>query len=99
MGPIWGQQYPGGPHVGLMNLAIWVVITIVSSIPTPTQQFGCEGPSIHPSIRPAICPFVEGMVSGAFLGLLWHFSFKYHMHIPFVTILNPVYFGGALISH
>ena len=24
MGPIWGQQDPGGPHVGPMNLAIWV---------------------------------------------------------------------------
>ena len=23
MGPIWGQQDPGGPHVGLMNFAIW----------------------------------------------------------------------------
>ena len=23
MGPIWGWQDPGGPHVGPMNLAIW----------------------------------------------------------------------------
>ena len=23
MGPIWGQQDPGGPHVGPMNIAIW----------------------------------------------------------------------------
>ena len=23
MGPIWGRQDPGGPHVGPMNLAIW----------------------------------------------------------------------------
>ena len=23
MGPIWGRQGPGGPHVGPMNLAIW----------------------------------------------------------------------------
>ena len=27
MGPTWGQQDPGGPHVGPMNLAIWEVIT------------------------------------------------------------------------
>ena len=26
MGPIWGRQDPGGPHVGLMNFAIWVII-------------------------------------------------------------------------
>ena len=25
MGPIWGRQDPGGPHVGPMNLAIWAV--------------------------------------------------------------------------
>ena len=23
MGPIWGQQDPGGPYVGPMNFAIW----------------------------------------------------------------------------
>ena len=26
MGPIWGQQDPGEPHVGPMNLAIWEAI-------------------------------------------------------------------------
>ena len=25
MGPIWGRQDPGGPHVGQMNFAIWVL--------------------------------------------------------------------------
>ena len=25
MGPIWGRQEPGGPHVGPMNFAIWVL--------------------------------------------------------------------------
>ena len=23
MGPTWGRQDPGGPHVGTMNFAIW----------------------------------------------------------------------------
>ena len=26
MEPIWGRQDPGGPHVGLMNFAIWAYI-------------------------------------------------------------------------
>ena len=26
MGPIWGRKGPGGPHVGPMNFAIWVVV-------------------------------------------------------------------------
>ena len=29
MGPIWGRQDPGGPHVGPMNLAIWVYGTLM----------------------------------------------------------------------
>ena len=24
LGPIWGRQIPGGPHVGLIIFAIWV---------------------------------------------------------------------------
>ena len=27
IGPIWGRQDPGGPHVGPMNLAIWDIHT------------------------------------------------------------------------
>ena len=30
MGPIWGRQDPGGPHVGPMNLAIWVAYRCVN---------------------------------------------------------------------
>ena len=26
MGPIWGQQDPGGPRVGPMNFAIWGIM-------------------------------------------------------------------------
>ena len=29
LGPTWGRKDPGGPHVGLMNLAIWVSISII----------------------------------------------------------------------
>ena len=28
MGLIWGQQDPGGPHVGPINIAIWVILPI-----------------------------------------------------------------------
>ena len=28
MGPIQGQQDPGGPHVGPMNLTIWIDILV-----------------------------------------------------------------------
>ena len=26
VGPIWGRQDPGGPHVGPMNLALWDIL-------------------------------------------------------------------------
>ena len=29
MGPIWGRQDPGGPHVGCMNFAIWAETNII----------------------------------------------------------------------
>ena len=32
MGPTWGRQDPGGPHVGHVNLAIWVLLQDNSSI-------------------------------------------------------------------
>ena len=33
MGPIWGRQDPGGPHVGPMNLAIWGDVTTWKCFP------------------------------------------------------------------
>ena len=28
VGPIWGRQDPGGPHVGPMNFALWVTTLV-----------------------------------------------------------------------
>ena len=33
MGPIWGRQGPGGPHVGPMNVAIWVTTRSLFFLP------------------------------------------------------------------
>ena len=32
MGPTWVLSAPGGPHVGLMNLAIWVTVLLCSDM-------------------------------------------------------------------
>ena len=32
MGPIWGRQDPGGPHVGPMNFAIWGCLDDASGV-------------------------------------------------------------------
>ena len=29
MGPIWGRQDPGGPHIGPMNFAVWVDFNVI----------------------------------------------------------------------
>ena len=33
MGRIWGQQDPGGPHVGPMKFAIWVYMFHTTDLP------------------------------------------------------------------
>ena len=39
MGPTWGRQDPGGPHVGPMNLVIWVMLCACSlTLPLPSSQ-------------------------------------------------------------
>ena len=32
MGPTWGRQDPGGPHVGHINLAIWLADNRVAQL-------------------------------------------------------------------
>ena len=40
MGPIWGWQDPGGPHVGPMSFAIWDVKATAGVMdPTPNGSF------------------------------------------------------------
>ena len=42
MGPIWGQQDPGGPYVGPMNLVMWVGGNVMDDHSmTVTQGHGC----------------------------------------------------------
>ena len=36
IGPTWGRQYPGGPHVGPMNLAIWGILN--TSVPIVSSE-------------------------------------------------------------
>ena len=54
IGPIWGRQDPGGPHVGPMNFAIWVDIawnvwttTVLPSPPIPWGAHCLYSLSVH----------------------------------------------------
>ena len=39
MGPIWGRQDPGVPHVGPMKYAIWVPLISTVTIPAVAVVF------------------------------------------------------------
>ena len=40
MGPIWGRQDPGGPHVGPMNFVLWDPILCFSEYDASNDQLG-----------------------------------------------------------
>ena len=40
MGPSWGRQVPGGPHVDPMNFDIWVALSTLSAIQYSNKQNG-----------------------------------------------------------
>ena len=51
MGPIWGRQDPGGPHVGPMKLAIWDLSMLIHVHLMPMKQHWIPWISNHmPSI-------------------------------------------------
>ena len=45
MGPTWVLSAPRGPHIGIMNLVIWVIWILLSAIITASQHARCGWPS------------------------------------------------------
>ena len=41
MGPVWGRQDPGGPHVGPMNFAIWDAFKSIPAAPLTMVTIAC----------------------------------------------------------
>ena len=62
MGPIWGQQGPGGPHVGPMNFAIW------DGIWNHKQPF----PLDHSNQKQRKYPWITDSLSGESTGGQWN---------------------------
>ena len=60
MGPIWGRQDPGGPHVGPVNFAIWGVASHRISVQWRhlTSGFTQEGTCLMVSHRKTFIPKV-----------------------------------------
>ena len=50
MGPIWGRQDPGGPHVGPMNSAIWYIAMLATLRPCSYIQKDLAGTKTRRSL-------------------------------------------------
>ena len=55
MGPTWGRQYPGGPHVGPMNIVIWV----------RSVNFRAVSEQLQRNVKPCYYTFVNEFVNHA----------------------------------
>ena len=79
MGPTWGRQDPGGPHVGPMNLAIWEAFSTYAqqSINTakleedPTTKEGMLTAGRSQIFLTEMVPQVVLSIPGFFSGLQW----------------------------
>ena len=55
MGPTWVLSVPDGPHVGPMNLAIWVILVLVSKV---AKKLGEYTPKQHSNSKIYIILFL-----------------------------------------
>ena len=98
MGPIWGWQDPGGPHVGPMNLAIWDH-EADSFLKCPCLAKFC---TFYGTLKFSMIGLVDN-IWGMTLPLWWHChsifmgwyteqwnrsSFRKAMHDQFLLVLN-----------
>ena len=91
MGPIWGRQDPGGPHVDSMNLVIGVVITQNDRGVLILATFDINSNSQKDKIRQYHCEYLDRWIF-----MLW-FTIKEAVSSPQSTALKPI--TGAKIKH
>ena len=87
MGPIWGRQDPGGPHVGPMNFAIWDLHWSIWSVWSYCQQRTQRGIVFLTAIvfsMKVLCPYVDlsmcesrGFEIGSTEPAFWHIGLLY----------------------
>ena len=85
MGPIWGRQDPGGPHVGPMNFAIWDPFTIGSFF------FNVISISrvVHSKSNIFVCIFGSTTNTKSILWLLMAWCFSTRSSVATVLITHP----------
>ena len=68
MGPTWGHQDPGGPHVGHTNLAIWDVSMLHTL--WPLTQTKCT--SLQRKVRHDVCLIFNEGVEHVTTSVFWY---------------------------
>ena len=90
-GPIWGRQFPGGPHVGPMNFAIWGPILPKSIV------------CINKSSKPHIWLFFHGQISTVVYFAtearhMWMIACKRNVWMLLFPSSNRRYIEGIILS-
>ena len=105
MGPIWGQQDPGGPHVGPMNFAIWVhsTRTNIHDLSMPYSQLNHaskKGLHVRPLSKVYACPWQDGVLlkGQADKHLCKVPVIMYHTNIKYQNVFEHISCQFSLIS-
>ena len=86
MGPIWGRQDPGGPHVGPMNFTLWVSVRN----PLVSFSFIMISPSGEQPERLLFAHMLQLRTSGFIIicHKYWYYT-KHEGVITILTLWNP----------
>ena len=74
MGPIWGRQDPGGPHVGPMNFAIWAIVqefTLLVKHDTGIHWFAYTWAYFENNIKHSALNWISTSLIVRFMGPTW----------------------------
>ena len=88
IGPIWGRQDPGGPHVGPMNFAIWDVMDFKDTTPNIGNHCHPNFPSSLNNILDFAHYSHTNCLTKCFMTCHWLWERSTHI------ALRQAYFGG-----
>ena len=90
MGPIWGQQDPGGPHVGPMNFVVWVVLHMLYHKISPLFCIALMWLHDYISLKYRSTRFLQGFLTRhVLIASLCCLVIKYHMQYSLLAFIFP----------
>ena len=99
MGPIWGRQDPGGPHVGPMNFAMWVSNNSTTATPHIKCRH-CNIPMVYDSATMDLMSILLGILHPTYHEILIHTYLEVTIfHETLVLELTIIYWSLSKIVH